>query len=343
MLYIGIDVHKKNLDVCVIDKSGEVIERCKLANEQNSVFQYFMAKDLPASVAIEPTHNWAMLYDLLEQIGMEVHVSHPRETELIGKSKVKTDKSDSYKLAALLRAGFLPEAYVPDAQGRELRRLVRGRASLVKVCTQMKNQIHAVLREKWISVPYSDLFGKAGREYLQTLDIESSYMLVIQSRLHILEHTEQRIALLDAEITRIAHVDKRAMLLTSIKGIAEYSAILILAEIGDISRFARPESLVRFAGLNPSEDSSGERTRRGRISKEGSRWLRWILVEAAEHAIKEESKIRNLYLRVFEKKGHNWAIVAAARELLVSIYFMLNRMEVYRPSGKRVVLTSEAR
>jgi transposase len=276
---------------------------------------------------------------------MEVHVAHPRETELIGKSKVKTDRSDAYKLAALLRAGFLPEAYVPDPEGRELRRLVRGRAGLVKVSTQLKNQIHAVLREKWIKVSYSDLFGVAGREFLLNLDLEPSYKLTILGRLELLDKIAEHISVVNAEIMRVAHLDKRAMLLTSIKGIAEYSALLILAEIGEISRFPRPESLVRFAGLNPSEDSSGERVRRGRISKAGSRWLRWILIEAAEHTIAEDGKIRELYLRVLAKKGHAWAIVAAARELLVSIYWMLTRMEVYRPSGKRqsTVVTSEAR
>jgi transposase len=118
---------------------------------------------------------------------------------------------------------------------------------------------------------------------------------------------------------------------------------MLLAEIVDISRFKRAESLVCYTGLNPREHSSGEKMRRGRITKEGSSWLRWIFVEAALQAIKEEGKIQDLYLRVSEKKGHNRAVVAAARELVVSVYWMLTRMEPYRASGKKpsIVVTSE--
>jgi transposase len=344
MLYIGVDIHKRNLQVCVLDEQGEQLANLKVANERESVVSYFSRIGLSASVAMEPTHNWGALYDLLECLGLDVHVAHPRNVELIGKCRVSTDKGSAHKLAALLRVGFLPEAYVADPEGRELRRLVRGRASLTRSSTQIKNQVHALLRENWIKTSFSDVFGVAGKRFLRELELGQTSKLLLMLRLDLLEKTQGEIAVLDEEIVRRAFSDKRAVLLMSIKGIAEYSAILILAEIGRISRFARAESLVRYAGLNPTEDSSGERVRRGRLEKAGSSWLRWILVEAVQHTIKEEGKIRDLYLRVFAKKGHNWAIVAAARELLVSIYWMLQRMEPYRPSGKRqVVQTGEVR
>lgn len=345
MIYIGMDVHKKNLSVCVLDESGAALERCKVKNLRDSVINYMSKWSQPAKVALEPTHNWGMLYDLLEGLDFDVRIANPREVKLIARSRVKTDKYDAYCLAALLRADFLPEAYVPDSDGRELRRLLRTRSSLKGVGTQLKNQIHATLREKWIDFDYSDLFGKAGRKFLADLDVESGYKVSILTRLDTLAETEKQIALIDVEIAKLAQMDKRAMLLTTIKGIGPYSALLILAEIGTIARFSRAESLVRYSGLNPSESSSGATVRRGRIEKAGSRWLRWILVEAVQHTIKEEGKIRDLYLRVFEKKGRKWAIVAAARELLVSIYWMLKRMEPFRPSGKRddLLIASQSR
>jgi len=328
-----------------VDERGNQVSGCKVANERDSVVNYFSRIELPSAVAMEPTHNWGALYDLLEGMRLDVHVAHPRNVDLIGKCRVSTDKGSAYKLAALLRAGFLPEAYVADPEGRELRRLVRGRASLTRSSTQIKNQVHALLRENWIKTSFSDVFGVAGKRFLRKLELAPTSKLLLRLRLDLLEKTQSKIAVLDEEIVRRAYCDKRAVLLMTVKGIAEYSAILILAEIGRISRFARAESLVRYAGLNPTEDSSGERIRRGRLEKAGSSWLRWILVEAAQHTIKEEGKIRELYLRVLAKKGHNWAIVAAARELLVSIYWMLQRMEPYRPSGKRqeVLRVGEAR
>jgi transposase len=285
-------------------------------------------------VALESTHNWGMIYDLLCSQGLDVHICHAREARLIGMSRVKTDRNDALRLALLLKGDLLPEAYVPSVDCRELRELVRSRASVRRMGTRIKNRVHASLSANWIKHGYSDLFGKAGKQFLRDLDIGEPRKTLINSHLELLESIERQISSLDEEIKRRAHLDLRAMLLTTIPGIAEYTALLILSEIGDISRFHRAGCLVSYAGLHPSEDSSGETVRRGRITKEGSKWLRWILVEAAQHVIGQEGKIQDLYQRLLPKKGHNKAIVAAAREILVSIYFMLSRMEPYRPDGR---------
>jgi transposase len=259
---------------------------------------------------------------------------------MIGLASVKTDRVDAFKLATLLRVGLLPEAYVPGVEGRELRSLVRGRASLMSQSTAIKNQIHAILRANWVDSPWSDMFGKSGREFLERLDIGESYKLVIASKLQVLDRICEQVALLSAEIVHRAHLDARAMLVATAPGFAEFRSVMLLSEIVDISRFSRAEKLVSYAGLNPREHSSGERTRRGKISKEGSSWLRWIFVEAAQQAIKEEGKIRDLYLRVAERRGHNRGVVAAARELVVAVFWMLKRMEPYRASGKRGQIVS---
>jgi transposase len=308
-----------------------------------SVLGYFGTIGRPASVALEASHNWGMLYDVLSDVGLDVHICHSREAKMIGLASVKNDKVDAYKLATLLRVGLLPEAYVPDAKSRELRSLVRGRASLKAQSTAVKNQVHAILRANWIDSPWSDTFGKSGRAFLRSVDIGECYRLVIRAKLAILDGIQEQVALLDDEIVHRAHVDARAMLVTTAPGFAEFRAVMLLSEIVEISRFSRAESLVSYTGLNPREHSSGEKTRRGKISKEGSSWLRWIFVEAAHQAIKEDGKIRDLYLRVAQKKGHNRAVVAAARELVVSVFWMLKRMEPYHASGRKeyVTLASE--
>jgi len=344
MLHVGTDVHKKSLQLCVLDDSGKRLRDCRIANTPESVRAVFGQFAAGTRVALEATHNWGMLYDVLSDLGMEVHICHSKEAKLIGQSAVKTDRVDAFKLATLLRAGLLPEAYVPGVESRELRGLVRGRASLMRQSTAIKNQIHAILRTNWISCPWTDTFGKSGRKFLEDLDVAESYKLVILSKLLVLDKIAEQVSVLNAEITRRAHLDARAMLVTTAPGFAEFRAVMLLAEIVDISRFSRSEKLVSYAGLNPREHSSGEKRYRGRISKEGSSWLRWIFVEAAHQAIKEEGKIRELYLRVSEKRGHNRALVAAAREVATAIFWMLKRMEPYRASGKRyeTIVASEA-
>ena len=343
MLYIGMDVHKKSLEVCIVDQEGNRVKRCRLRNELESVLGYFDTIARPAGVALEASHNWGMLYDVLTDRGFDVHICHSKEAKMIGLASVKNDKVDAYKLATLLRVGLLPEAYVPDPESRELRSLVRGRASLKGHSTAIKNQVHAILRANWIDSPWSDTFGKSGRAFLKKVRIGECYRLVIATKLTILDRIQEQIALLDGEIVHRAHLDSRAMLVTTAPGFAEFRAVMLLSEIVDISRFDRAENLVSYTGLNPREHSSGEKTRRGKISKEGSSWLRWIFVEAAHQAIKEEGKIRELYLRVSERRGHNRGVVAAARELVVSIFWMLKRMEPYRASGRSplIVLASE--
>ena len=343
MLYVGIDVHKKNLQVCVVDNEGNRQSNCRVANQPETVKEYFSKIETGAGVALEATHNWGMIYDFLGAMSFDVHICHSKEAKLIGVAAVKNDKVDAYKLATLLRAGLLPEAYVPDVKSRELRSLVRSRACLTAQGTAIKNQIHAILRTNWITSPWTDTFGKSGRKFLEGLEIGESYKVVIASRLSVLDEIEKQVSAISEKIVHLAHLDARAMLLTTVPGFAEFRAVMLLAEIVDISRFSRAEKLVSYAGLNPREHSSGESVRRGRISKEGSSWLRWIFVEAALRAIKEEGKIQDLYVRVSEKKGHNKAVVAAAREVAVAVFWMLTRMEPYRASGKRLSLavTSE--
>lgn len=344
MLYVGGDVHKKTVQVCVLDAEGNRLAQHRISNTPEKVIAYFGEIERPASVAIEASHNWGMLCDVLGEMGFETHVCHSREAKLIGLARVSTDKVDAYKLATLLRVGLLPEAYVPNSDGRELRALVRGRASLVRACTAQKNQIHAILRSNWIEHSYSDLFGKAGREFLGGLELAEGYKVVVSSKLKILDGIKEQIAVLDEQIKHRAHIDLRAMILDTAPGFGVFRSVMFLAEVVDINRFRSAESFVCYTGLNPREDSSGERIRRGKITKEGSSWLRWILVEAAHDAVEQDGKIKDLYQRVLYKKGDKVAVVAAARELAVSLYWMLKRMEIYRPSGKKdIIITSEAR
>jgi len=343
MLAVGVDIHKKTLTICVLDESDKPVITKRIENTVEKVVEFFSPYRGDARVAIEPTHNWGPIHDLLTEMGFECKVSDPRQNRLIGKAVVKTDRLDAKRLATLFRVDMLPLCYAAPSDVRRRREKVRARASLVRTCTSLKNQLRAQLTRSWITCPLTDVSGKGGRAFVSTLEWDDDQKAVARMRLDLIAQAQVYVQKLEDEISHDAQGDLRAQLLMTIPGIAEYSSSVILAEIGDIDRFARAESLVAYAGLCVSEDSSGESVRRGRITKCGSAWLRWVLVEAALHTVTQEGKIRDLYERVEKKKGHSKAIVAAARELLVSIFWMLKRMEPYRPSGKKVSFAGEVR
>ena len=152
---------------------------------------------------------------------------------------------------------------------------------------------------------------------------------LLESNLSIIDKINEEIKKIDRIIQEKAKQDNEAILLMTIPGVSYYSALLIKAEIGDINRFPNHEKLVSYAGLCPSIRQSGEKEIRGRITKQGSKLLR-ILVQCANAAVRKRNP-RNFYLRIRRRRGHNVAIVATARKMLVCIYHMLKKKEAYNP------------
>lgn len=248
--------------------------------------------------------------------------------DVISKPRLKT-------LAYLLRADLLPEAYILSRETRDLRELLRYRASLVKLRTQVKNKIHAILSKNGISSPYSDLFGRNGLQFLQGMELRSCYRQALDGYLATIGQLNDLLKAVSHEIDQRAKLDDQAQLLMTMPvmtmpGVGSYSALLILSEIGDIRRFPDAKHLVSYAGLAPRVRSSGGKTHYGRITKQGSHWLRWILIEISHHAIRGSTTFRQLYQRVCKKHGKNTARVAVARKMLCVIYHMLIKKEEFR-------------
>jgi len=196
-------------------------------------------------------------------------------------SLLVTDKVDARVLAYLLRGGLVAECYVPPKELRDLRALVRHRASLVKMRVTAKNRVHALLDKYGFKHGFSDLFGKSGLDWLRGLDLNPLDRLVLDSQIEFVECLNRLLRNVEGEIKRRASLDEDVRLLLSLTGVGVYSALLIKSEIGDIKRFPNYKKLVAWAGLAPSLYQSGSVMRHGRITKQGSRMLRWIMVEAA--------------------------------------------------------------
>ncbi|MEW5936329.1 MAG: IS110 family transposase, partial [Candidatus Thermoplasmatota archaeon] len=267
--------------------------------------------------------------DLLEGWGYTVSVAHSKDVHAIAMSKSKTDKIDSRILAKLLQSDFLPRAYVPPKQIREMRELLRHRIWLGQNAAQVKNRVHALLSTNWVTQEFTDLFGKSGRQFLTRIELPELTREVLESLLRQLEAIEQEIEQIQATMARQAVWDEDVRRLMEITGIDFYSAQVIVNEIGDVGRFPSYRELASYAGLVPSVRNSGETVRHGHITKEGNRNLRWILVEAGIKAKENNPKLKKTYNRISRRRGKMIARVATARHLLRIIYYMLRDKTEY--------------
>ncbi len=335
-IYIGLDVHKNLCYATFVDERGEVVDRRKFPNTREGVSRFVSELSSADSVVMEATSHWQYIYDALEEAGVEVCLSHPLKTRAIADARIKTDKVDSEILAQLLRTNFLPRAYVPSREIRDFRAIVRYRAAVNKARVEVKNRIHALLAKHGVRHEFSDLFGKRGIEFLKELELSGVDKVILISELKHLEFLNRELENLSRHIADLSVEMKEVRLLMTIPGVDFYSALVILSEIGSVERFSSAKKLCSYAGLVPGVHSSGGRVYHGRITKQGSRYLRWILVQVAHVAVRREGRLRDFYLRLARRKGKKVAIVACARKLLVWIYHMLVRAEPYCEERKEL-------
>lgn len=325
MKYGALDVHKSFIQVCVLDRDLESCEDMRIDSSRESVRELRELLSETELVALEASSHWAWVVDELEGMGLEVVLSHPSKTKAIGSAKIKTDKIDARMLAYLLSAGLLPEAHMPCSEVRERRSYLRYRFVLVCARTAFKNRIHAILAGYGLRSPYKTAFCKSGIKWLRSRMLGELHQAQIAGYLALIETLDGLIAKVDEWTEPIAGQDTEAQLLMSIKGIGYYSALLILAEIDGVLRFPSAKQLVSYAGLCPSTRSSGGKMRHGHITRCGSGFLRWILIQAAQKATFKSNPMHKFYARIKSKKGHAVAKTAVARKLLESIYQMLKQ------------------
>ena len=335
MYYLGIDVHKRDSQVAVLDEAGDLVGEQHIDNDQLDE----LAEAYEGSkAAFEASGNYYAVYDTLNE-HLDVQVADPRQTKAIGIAEVKNDRLDAKLLAQLCRADMIAESYVPSEGIRELRSLGRGRKRLVEKRTEFKNEVHALLAKEGISYDW-DPFSQSGRERLggDDLDLSSVARGLLEGYLAVTDALTEQIHRLEALIEETAIAREETQLLMTIPGVSFFSSVLIAGEIGEVDRFDRAEELVSYAGLDPVVRESGGTRSEGGISKQGSGALRWILVQCANVAVHtvQDPYLGKFYGRLKRRKNHQIAIVATARKLLVSIYHMLDRKEVYDPPGVNV-------
>ncbi len=329
--YVGLDVHKRVIEACIVDPAGKVVHRERFALARRTL-ELFATKVLRPSdhVALEATTNCWAVTDALRPHVAKVVVSNPMATKAIAQAKVKTDKVDAHVLAQLLRCDFLPEVWQPDAATRQLRELTGRRSALVGQRTMMRNRIHAVLAMRLIEVSFKRLFAADGLAWLATVEIDFQGRLLIDSDLRQLEFLQQEIDTLDTELMRRGHANDLVKLLMTLPGVDVATALALLAAWGDFTRFADGEHAASYLGLVPCTKQSAEHCYHGPITKRGNSHARWMLIEAAQHLDKHPGPLGHFFRRLAKKKCRNVAVVAAARKLAVIAWMMLTNNEPYR-------------
>ena len=323
MVYIGVDLHRKKSQVAAIEEDGRLVLNRKVRTGPGEMQQLIdELRPQPLQVAFEATFGWGWFADLLAELGIPAHMAHPLATKAISSARVKNDAVDAKTLAHLLRTNLLPEGWIAPPEVREARRLVRMRASLVRVRAKLKAQVHALLGEHGVQPDVVDLFSNKGRQLLREQQLPAISRSRLEACLRLIDEVSLEIVIAEREIYQTIKEDERVKRLLPIPGIGPIIAATILSEIGDITRFSSPDKLCAWAGLTPSEHSSADNVRRGHISKQGSRWLRWVMVEAAVHAFRD-IELRQLFLRIARRRGAKIARVAVARRLLTLVYYAL--------------------
>jgi transposase len=325
---VGIDLHRNRSHIAVIDGNGELSLSQRIVNKRETFLELLGGLEGETQVAVEATYGWEWLAELLEDAGYDIHLAHPLRTRAIAAARVKTDAVDARTLAHLLRADLLPEAYVAPRELRDLRELLRHRVALTGMRSALKNRVHAILAKHGITREHSDLFGKGGRLFLAELQLRQAPRRRLDSLLALIDDFTREIQATTAEIDQRAKADDRVDVLTQIRGIGPYTAMLIIAEVGAIERFPDARHLCAWAGLTPTIRSSDGKARLGHISRQGSPALRWALVEAAQKCTTGGGPLRQSYERIAKRRGAKIAKVAVARQILTLSYYGLRDGEI---------------
>jgi len=327
-MYVGLDVHKDFCQAAFVSSNGEFVKEERFENTCSGLADLAQAtKD--CEVVMESSNSSMHVYDALSKT-CKVKVAHPSRVKAIASARIKTDKIDARILAHLLRANLIPESFVPSPEYRQARLIVRHRASLVEVRTQIKNKIHAILIRDGIKSPFTEKFGREGMLFLKHVDIGEAQRASLDSLLSVLEALSKQVKEADRRVEYHASQDAYAKLLATHPGVGRLTALAAASEICDISRFSSHKKLSSYFGLVPSVYQSGGTDRKGHITKEGSSLMRWLLVQCAWTAVKRSRRFKRKYDKLKKRVGKNKAIVAIARTIAVDMYFMLVKNEEYK-------------
>ena len=336
--YVGLDVHKRFIEVCILDDKGQVQFRGR-ADCDRKALERFAHQRLKRSdrLALEATTNTWPVAEILRPFVAAVVVSNPLKTKAIAEAKIKTDKVDAQVLAHLLRCDYLPQVWQPDEQTQILRSLITHRTGLMTQRARHKNRIQCLLGRLLIQSPCKVLWTKPGLVWLRQVELPPTERLVLDSELRQLDAVEKEVASLDEQLIAIAGDESRVRLLMTLPGVSHVVAIGLLAALGDVSRFRDGNHAASYLGLAPITRQSGKHCYHGHITKAGNSQARWLLTQSCQHVARHPGPLGAFFRRLAKRKNRQVAIVAVARKLVSIAYLMLKNNEPYRYAKPKLV------
>jgi len=277
-------------------------------------------------VVVEATYGWYWVVDLLGANGARVHLANPQGLNW-GQRRVKNDERDAIDLADMLRLGRLPEAWIAPPATRELRELVRYRAKLVGLRSGLKAQVHAVMAKEGVLPTVADMFGGKGNAQLDGMAMADNYATRVESLRDLIGLYDREVTMLEGQIHQQLRHHRGYQAIQALDGVGRTIAAVLVAEIGDVDRFRSAEALCSWAGLTPKHRESDTTVRRGRITKQGSRLVRWAVIEAVSR-YHGGPALAPGFRRLAERRGTNKARVAVARKVLTLVYYGLRDGEI---------------
>jgi transposase len=338
MLHAGLDLSRRRLDVHLMDQAGARVEVAAVppdADGLRGLARRVGELGQPVRAAIESMNGTRFVHDQLELAGWDVAIADAQKVKGLAPLACKTDRIDAWVLAELSRRDLVLEVWLPTTWVRAERERARFRLHLVRHRTALKNRVHATLLAFGKPCPASDLFGAGGRVLLGRLGLPEPWAGTVVAAVQLIDDLDQRVADCEQQLRRLGADHPYVPLLVTAPGIAWVLGSTIAAELGDIGRFFSPKKLCGYTGLCPRVWQSGDRDQRGPLAKNGPRYLRWALVEAATHAACHPC-YRDHYQatrrRLGKQRGAKVARVEVARKLAEAIWYMLTRQEPFVPA-----------
>ena len=338
MVLIGCDFHPSWQQVCWLDLETGETENRKLVHEPGAVEKFYGGFAAGARIGMEATGNCQWFLELLAGLGHEVWIGGAAKIRASDVREQKHDKRDARLLLRLLREGRFPRIWVPSREQKDLRQLLIHRHKLVRIRAQVKNGLQHLAMNQGVLKKHR-LWSATGQKVLRELPLAPWAGRRREDLLKMMSELDGKIGVLDQAVAEAAEKDERARLLMTQPGVGPITSMAFVLTMGDVARFPRGKQVASYLGLIPREYSSGGKQRLGSISKQGNWFMRMLLVEAAQSAVRRDPQMRNEYLHRCHAKPKGVAKVAAARKLAIRLYWMLRTNTAY-PEVVRVESSS---
>jgi transposase len=337
MITIGVDFHKRTSSYTVLDERGIMITQCKLENTKANIERFLDRWQGPKRLAMEATYNWGLYHDIAQSHVDHFLLGHPYKMRAITESETKCDRHDAAAIARLAMMDYLPKAYAPPRESRDLRSLVRFRNFLVRQRVSIKNNTQALIdRNLWPSDrprSFKNIYCKRGMTWLKSLGLPPKERFILDGLISAFDNLALQIKEVESYIEQVSCDMPEVKYLRTISGLrtSRINLYTILFEIDTISRFAKARDLARYAGLIPSEHSSGDKHRAGRLVRRANTALRTAIIEATFAAILHDPNLKAYYRTVKARNNSSAAIIACSRKLCYAIYHVLKEKRPFIP------------